>query len=203
MSKNEKSFNFIDSVISEHRKSNQKVNLVLDDIKRNKYIKESDNTDSNNEDYQRNSSSNFIKEYDEYAPQDQMNNIYSKSNINSFETNANLQIKELPSRFNSKHRSEFIENHCNQDFPQMNNNFTKQNKENDPVELKRKVESKRSKIKILKEKLNNYIEENDELKRTLNSFENNAERSKGLDEKYVDREREILSALKESQEQVN
>jgi hypothetical protein len=84
----------------------------------------------------------------------------------------------------------------------MNNNFTTNNIEENPVELKRKIESKRSKIKLLKEKLNICLEENDELKRTLSSYEKDVERGKENDEKYVDREREILSALKESQEQV-
>jgi len=128
--------------------------------------------------------------------------LYSKPNTISFETNNNLQIKELPSRYHSKHRSEYNENHFQQDVPQMTNNLTTNSIEENPVELKRKIQSKKSKIKLLKERLNTCLEENNELKRTLNSFENDVERGKELDEKYVDREREILSALKESQEQV-
>ena len=128
--------------------------------------------------------------------------MYSKPNTISFESSNNLQIKELPPRFHSKQRSEYNENHFQQDVPQMNNNFTTNNIEENPVELKRKIESKRSKIKLLKEKLNICLEENDELKRTLSSYEKDVERGKENDEKYVDREREILSALKESQEQV-
>ena len=84
----------------------------------------------------------------------------------------------------------------------MTNNLTTNSIEENQVELKRKIKSKKSTIKLLKERLNTCLEENNELKRTLNSFENDVERGKELDEKYVDREREILSALKESQEQV-
>ena len=179
----------------------------------NKFNDQDESHEVANRDCNNNMQSNYynyvpIKQIENYEPNYKVDNQSNHHDLNEFtrnQQNNKNNVYHISDSDYNKERNNRLH------WPDRNfsdENSREQIESSDKVqrfsfEINRKLNSKKEKIRCLKEKLNLCTTEKDNLKNRLSEYENNEDFNKNNLQRLNEREREMVDALKKSQEEVN